>query len=370
MHPFWTQVAKQESRVTFSHGTGEERSGQSSDQWKQAPAKQTHQGSEWDNSIQPQDDHTGDQWNTPPEKDQKLSEGMQSVDLYGASRQQAGGYIHPQQPLNFSFRDYQYHPDTAPAAFFTFGSIPANLPIQPKDTHKQARFSSNQNQDGAIKLPWGFGHKVRDEDYTSRYGGEIDPEITEKPEPEQPDIRESYLLMNTITTVVLPARTPIELPNIDISLDIDSFSWSLTGEVWGATSLAMIEPDQDGPKHVEIDINGWKWVFIIERYSTDRRFGNERYTVYGSSRSQLLAAPYAPQRSKSSLSDLNAKQAISEELANTGFSALYPDLNDYTTPDWIIPAGSYSYQNETPMKVIAKLAGTTGSVIIPSRGQR
>ena len=218
-----------------------------------------------------------------------------------------------------------------------------------------------------MRLPWGFGRKAKDDSYTSRYGGETQPEITEKPEPEQPDIRESYLLMNTISTVVLPARTPIELPNIDISLDIDSFSWSLTGEIWGATSLAMVEPDQDGPKQVEIDINGWKWVFIIERYSTDRRFGNERYTIYGSSRSQLLAAPYAPMRSKSNASNINAKQAITEELQNTRFNVIYPDLNDYTTPDWIIPGGTFSYQSQTAMQVVARIAGTAGSVIIPSR---
>lgn len=53
---------------------------------------------------------------------------------------------------------------------------------------------------------------------------------------------------------------------------------------------------------------------IIERYSTNRRFGDERYTIYGSSRTQLLAAPYAPQRSKSNSANLNAKQAITEEL--------------------------------------------------------
>ncbi|OED40218.1 hypothetical protein ACH42_17035 [Endozoicomonas sp. (ex Bugula neritina AB1)] len=364
---FWNQVPKMESRVSFSHGIGQARSGQSSDQWTQAAAKENHQQSQWDDSIKPQDDHTGDAWNQPPERDSHINEGFQTVDLYGATRQKTSGYTLPQNPLNFVFREQEYTPNTQPAAWFSFGSIPPNPAIQPRDNHLNARFSSNQHQDEAIRLPWGFGQKARDEDVSSGYGGEAQPDITEKPEPQQPDIRESYLFMNTISAVVLPERTPIELPSIDISLDIDSFSWSLTGQLWGASSLAMIEPDQNGTKQIEVDINGWKWIFIIERYSTDRRFGNERYTIYGSSRSQLLAAPYAPLRSKSNTSNLNAKQAISEELANTGFSALYPDLNDYKTPDWVIPAGSYSYQNETPMKVIAKVAGTAGSVIIPSR---
>ncbi len=173
--------------------------------------------------------------------------------------------------------------------------------------------------------------------------------------------------MNIITTVVLPDRTPLELPSMEINLDIDSFSWSFTGQLFGASNIALVQPDENGPKQIEVDINGWKWVFIIERYSTNRRFGDERYTIYGSSRTQLLAAPYAPLRSKSNTSALNAKQAIIEELANTGFTATYPDLNDYSTPDWVMPGGSFCYQSQTAMQVVAKIAGTAGSVVTPSR---
>ena len=152
-----------------------------------------------------------------------------------------------------------------------------------------------------------------------------------------------------------------------ISLDIDSFSWSLQASLQRASNLALVEPDQDGSKQVDVDINGWLWVFIIERYTSNRQFAQEQYTINGTSRTQLLAAPYAPLRSKSSPSDLNAKQAIEEELSNTGFTVSYPNLNDYSTPDWIIPGGAFSYQNQTAMQVIARLTGTAGAVIIPAR---
>ncbi len=62
---------------------------------------------------------------------------------------------------------------------------------------------------------------------------------------------------------------------------------------------------------------------MIERYDTDRAFNRERYTIHGTSRTRLLAAPYAPLRSKSSTTNINAKQAATEELTNTGF---YPQL--------------------------------------------
>ncbi|USE38688.1 hypothetical protein [Endozoicomonas sp. SCSIO W0465] len=364
---FWGAVAKKEVKVSFSHGQSQKKESTASDRWQQSERKDSGKKSAWDKSIKSQDQGQSSPWNLPPERDSSVSEGMQSVDLYGSRKWQSPAYIHPQQPLNFTFRDREYQPQTNGSVFFQIGAFEKEVIAVPVDSKRRFTFQSNRAEDQPVILPWGFGQKARDETVTGNYGGEIDPEVIEKPEPEQPEIRESYLLMNIITAVVLPARTPLELPSMEISLDIDSFSWSFTGQLWGASNIALVEPDENGPKQIEVDINGWKWIFIIERYSTDRRFGDERYTLYGSSRTQLLAAPYAPQRSKSNSANLNAKQAIIEELANTGFTATYPDLNDYSTPDWIMPGGSFSYQNQTAMQVVAKVATTAGSVIIPSR---
>ena len=38
--------------------------------------------------------------------------------------------------------------------------------------------------------------------------------------------------MNIITVVVLPERTPIEITNLNIALDLDSFSWAFWGIDW------------------------------------------------------------------------------------------------------------------------------------------
>ena len=45
---------------------------------------------------------------------------------------------------------------------------------------------------------------------------------------------------------------------MEISLDIDSFSWSFTGQLFGASNIALVQPDENGPKQIEVDINGWK----------------------------------------------------------------------------------------------------------------
>ena len=364
---FWNRVAIFDSGVEISHGTGQPLASQQPAGWQQPPEKDQQQDNLWQQASIRADDHRNTGWNLPPEKDDTRTAAFYRVDDYASRPEYFTGYRN-QPPLNFTFAGQHYTPDSQPRAWFYFGTTTPDAAILPTDSQQRLPYASNNTQDEVVRLPWGFGSKAKDEDYKSGYGepGAQEP-APDKPEPRQPDIRETYLLMNTINVVTLPDRTPLDLRNIDISLDIDSFSWRFSGEVWGSASLAMVQPDQDGPKQIEADINGWKWVFLVERYNGDRRFGQERYTLHGTSRTQLLAAPYAPQRSKSSASDLNAKQAISEELTNTGFTASYPNLNDYSTPDWIIPGGTFSYQNQTAMQVVARLAATAGSVVLPAR---
>ena len=366
---FWGTIAKKGAVVSFHHGQSQAKEKTTGDQWQQIVSKDSHQKAEWDQSVQATDEKHRDRWNKPPEKNRSQLSPFRRVDEFNPPHQTDKiGYLIPTANLlNFTFDGHPYSPQATPAVYFRMGRPVEARVIQPRDSRRVSSFQSNRSEDQPVIVPWGFGQKALDEKVKGKYGGEKDPDVIEKPEPEQPEIRESYLLMNIITTVVLPERIPLELPSMEISLDIDSFSWSFTGQLFGASNIALVQPDENGPKQIEVDINGWKWVFIIERYSTNRRFGDERYTLYGSSRTQLLAAPYAPLRSKSNTSALNAKQAITEELANTGFAATYPDLNDYSTPDWVMPGGSFSYQSQTAMQVVARIAGTAGSVVIPSR---
>ncbi len=362
----WGKLAYKEARIYSSFKPTQSKDNKKADQWLQLTARDNQQQSPWDQSIQSQDRQQHQRWQIPPRKDKQQTESFYRVDEFTEKTEDEYRGYQPAASnlLDFYFSHRRYSPLSTPAVYFRFSVLSAKQAIRPKDAHLNQRFDSHQAQDQPVKIPWGFGQKSTDEHVTSEYGGKTDP-LPPKPEPEQPDIRDSYLFMNTITVVTMPDRIPVELTHIEISLDIDSFSWRIDGELWGASSLALVEPNEEGPKQIEIDINGWQWVFIVEQYSSNRQFGKERYTVSGASRSQLLAAPYAPKRSKSSSSDINAKQAINEELTNTGFDAHYPGQNDYETPDWIIPGGIFSYQNQTPMQVIARIATTAGAVIIP-----
>ncbi|HHH9607601.1 TPA: hypothetical protein ACP344_006646, partial [Pseudomonas aeruginosa] len=67
-----------------------------------------------------------------------------------------------------------------------------------------------------------------------------------------------------------------------------------------------------------------------------------------------LDAPYAPKRSAVNTAPLNARQVVDDQLQYTGFSVSW-DVENMGPPDWTLPAGAFSYQDQTPMQVIVKL---------------
>ena len=287
----WGKLAYKEVTVSSSFKPAQSKDNKKADQWLQLTARDNQQQSLWDQSIQYQDRQQHHHWQIPPRKDKQQTESFYRVDEFtGKINHENLGYQSPASNLlDFYFSHRRYSPLSTPALYFRFSVRPEKQAIRPKDSRLNQHFDSHQAQDQPVKIPWGFGQKVTDEHVTSEYGGKTDP-LPPKPEPEQPDIRDSYLFMNTLTVVSLPDRIPLEMRELEISLDIDSFAWSLRGEIWGASSLAQVEPDSNGMKQIEVDINGWQWLFMIERYDSDRAFNRERYTIYGHQPNQFVSS--------------------------------------------------------------------------------
>ncbi|MTI11619.1 hypothetical protein, partial [Sansalvadorimonas verongulae] len=200
-----------------------------------------------------------------------------------------------------------------PPIFFRFGSTVTKQPIQPKDAAPVVRWQQGSLTDLVAGLPWGEGRfeRVKDNKHTVDYGAKVEPLPLQ---PTAPDDKESYLLMNTVNAVRLSDNEPIELLDIRIELDIDSFTWQLSATVDNRATLALIEPDSSGTKDIKITINGWDWIFMVTQYDAERTFGVERYRIAGESRTRLLSAPYAPLRSKTEGSAISAIQAAEAEL--------------------------------------------------------
>ena len=269
------------------------------------------------------------------------------------------------QPLAFRFNGTRYQPARNPPVYFRLGRSLRERPTQPRDQRIGIRHGTPATLDWGRSLPWGWGTPADARPTGITYPDYNGPVIIIEP-PVEPDILETYMIANSVSLVVLPDRTPVDATGIKVSLDIDSFSWKFSADLFGRTSLNLVRPDASGPKTLELTVNGWIWTLMVERYSSTAKFPAERFSISGSSRSQLLAEPYAPKRSAVNAVDINARQVAEDQLLFTGFTINW-DATGIGPPDWTIPAAALSYQDQTAMQVIARVAEAAGAFLRPAR---
>lgn len=221
-------------------------------------------------------------------------------------------------------------------------------------------WSLKEALDGRTIHPW---------DRKPRLGTEIEFPSASEPEaplgepPEEPENKRTYLIMNASSLIEVTTGTPLEFQGLSIELDIDSFAWTMSCTILNRASMDQIRPTTQGPAEVIATVNGYQWRFVVERYSLNRKFAREAYTVKGVSRPQLLAAPYAPKRTGRISTQTTATQAMTEQLQFTGFTiSRQQGLTDY-----IIPEGAWGWDNKTAMEVIAELAAAQGAAVVPDR---
>lgn len=179
----------------------------------------------------------------------------------------------------------------------------------------------------------------------------------------QPVVNRTLVMLPTATIVKLPSREPISAGNIGLDIDIDSWAWDLSATVSSA-SLALIQPDSNGPAEIEINLSGHVWNILVESFAEDRQFGSAAYSIQGRSPAAYLAAPYAPARTWTQNNIRTSRQLAEEELANTGWAL------DWQTEDWLVPGGVFSYDNLTPLDAIGKIAASAGGVILPHPSEK
>lgn len=364
----WSDVPGLDTAAGAQWGEGLPVSRPSSSSWGDVPAKDAHAWLHWSNRLRRQDVRLRLVYRpVPPWKDAVSGPVWNRSDEFGTPRDAARElqdtlYV-PSGLLDFSFAGVRYSPPTLPSAFFDFHYVPPVRAIQPRDTGAAVRFSEARFLSTIRSMPWGWGTPTDPVPTGIVYPDYPGPVVVVDP-PEEPEILETYMIANQVTLVVLGNGSVLNATNIRVSLDIDSFAWTFSADLLGRTSLNMVTPDGNGPKTVELVINGHAWRFLVERWSGSGKHPAERYSISGASRTQLLAAPYAPRRSAVNTAQVNARQVVDDQLQNTGFSATW-DIVSMGPPDWTLPPGAFSYQDQTPMEVIHRLAEVVGGVVRP-----
>jgi hypothetical protein len=167
-----------------------------------------------------------------------------------------------------------------------------------------------------------------------------------------------YIVENSAAVVRLPERTPISVDSVDVAITVDDMHWSFEISLADPADLELLKADIDGPKVVEVSLNGFVWTAIVENYEQDRQHPGRKVKVSGRSQTALLDAPYAPPRSRVVDVDRQAQQLVDDELDLTGFTA------DYETLTWLVLGGAWHYDGRTAAAAIKSIAAAAGAVAI------
>ncbi|MEM0953285.1 MAG: hypothetical protein AAGI24_04015 [Pseudomonadota bacterium] len=313
-------------------------------------------------SQQPEYSPVMDYLNVTPRKDSGVASAYNDVDQFSELRQGeillrslADSFT---SPVLLDFEDLRRIGETG--TFDLAGGLAPNFAIQPKDARPRLRFNDGADKDLFGDFPWGpSGSRDTSLDFAyPDYNGPVTPPGEPIPAVE----KETYYIMNTVNVQRVSDSTPIDMQNITISLDVDSWAWQLSGQVLGANALATVQPTASGLIDIAVEINGYQWIFMIESYSGSRAVADERYTVRGVSKIQTLASPYSDTSSAALTSATLANQVIDDILLNTGYTATFD-----TTPSWLIDAEAFTFQDKSPIQAIKLITDAAGAIIRPDR---
>ncbi|OEY66794.1 hypothetical protein [Marinobacter sp. X15-166B] len=214
--------------------------------------------------------------------------------------------------------------------------------------------------DGLTVHPWDRKPRIGTE---VEFPSAIEPDAPLGEPPEEPENKRTYIIMNASSLIEVSTNTPLDFKDLRISLDADSFVWSMSCTIMNRASMNQIRPTADGPAEVDATVNGHTWRFIVESYRLDRTFARETYQISGVSRAQLLAAPYAPKRTGRVTSQSTATQVMTDQLQYTGFSI----VRQQGLSDYVIPSGAWGWNDKTAMEVVAELARAQGAIVVPDQ---
>lgn len=145
-----------------------------------------------------------------------------------------------------------------------------------------------------------------------------------------------------------------------LSTSDSSFCWQVNLSIFYQDYL-NIEVGKNKPK-LEVNINGYNWVFLLEEAKTVRRFNSYTVEFTGRSPTAELGADYASRLSVFFSSQLYARQ-IAENLLE--FSAF--TVKDWLASDYLIPALSLDLSDKSPLAVISELASAGAGFIETER---
>ncbi|WP_279459346.1 hypothetical protein [Aeromonas veronii] len=170
--------------------------------------------------------------------------------------------------------------------------------------------------------------------------------------------RRVYLVSNTAKIVRVRDGLDIPATAVSIELDTDSWAWQFSAQIPRIAAAALTDEEE-----VSIHINGQQWDCVCDGWQSSQSFGRESATLTGRSRTAYLSPTHV------------LAQAVSEPAAATMAQLAAAVLPvgwtlDWQAVDWLVPAGFFSLDNQTPIDVVRYLAEAAGGFVLPHQRNR
>ncbi|MDD9308378.1 hypothetical protein V6S06_13955 [Aeromonas hydrophila] len=165
--------------------------------------------------------------------------------------------------------------------------------------------------------------------------------------------RRVYLVSNTASIVRVRDGLDIPATAVSIELDTDSWAWQFSAQIPRIAAAALTDEEE-----VIIHINGQQWECVCDGWQSSQSFARESATLTGRSRTAYLSPTHV------------LAQAVSESAAATMAQLAATVLPfgwtlDWQATDWLVPAGFFSLDNQTPIEVVKYLAEAAGGFVLP-----
>ena len=255
----------------------------------------------------------------------------------------------------------------ASAVQFSFDHDTIQRSIYPRNSNPATpRMGVSREVDDVGRGPWSragwyaHGGGLPMEDGSGGEIGELDPPVKPMEAP--------YYIMNSIQCFALVGdeRIAIAPDNIRVSLLLEGYAWEMSGDLHGRTSVNYLRPDADGPRHIELVMNGHTWLFAIKSYRKTASLASETYSFQAQSRSMLLDGDQSDKLTVTLPSAIGAWQLVEQLLQPLGFSLERTAVAEWVqTPEWTLAAQSASWVAVTPMAIIGDIASACGAVVTP-----
>lgn len=252
-----------------------------------------------------------------------------------------------------SVADY-YRSSSAYRRPWRYVDRPARIAL---NTYSAANWGASEQKINNQQLPWGGGFAVWGTDRPIDWDSDISPMPDKQPPPE-PSVEEVYIMATDLTVKELATGAPLEVDQVSMRLDVDSFAWRLSMRVLNEASMQRMMP----PAEIEVMTMGWRWVFVVESYTSLRELGRT-YTVRASSLTRKLDAPWVAPLSHAAAA--GTFKQVAESLLPSGWSIEWHGVDDFS-----LPALALSFNDKTPIVALGEMLSAIGAVMQPDRASK